>query len=268
MPIGRANDFITVGAQVVYDKAGSTSFKTTSLLPTLNFHKSLSGEKNTYLSLGFMGGMVQRSIDRSKITTASQYDGSGYNPFLDINENVVDYNKTYGDASVGLSFNSQIGESEYDNFFIGAAYHHFNRPQNSFYRNPAIELDPKWVYSFGLRMGLNPNTYLDVQGDFNKQGTYTEILAGAMVGFALSGYDFKESLYNIHFGGFVRWNDAIIPVIKLDFLPFSAAFSYDVNVSQLRTASQGRGGFELSISYRGFFDRSNSSQNAILCPRF
>jgi type IX secretion system PorP/SprF family membrane protein len=268
MPIGGANDFITLGGQIVYDKAGTTNFKTTSLLPTINYHKSLSGEKNTYLSLGFMGGMVQRSIDRSKITTASQYDGSGYNPFLDINEDIANYNKTYGDASVGLSFNSQIGESEYDNFFVGAAFHHFNRPQNSFYRNPAIELDPKWVYSFGLRMGLTPNTYLDVQGDFNKQGTYTEVLAGAMVGFGLSGYDFNESYYNIHFGGFVRWNDAIIPVIKIDFLPFSAAFSYDINVSQLRTASQGRGGFELSISYRGFFDRSNSSQNAILCPRF
>jgi type IX secretion system PorP/SprF family membrane protein len=268
MPIGGANDFLTIGGQIVYDRAGTTRFTTTHILPTVNYHKSLSGEKNTYLSLGFMGGLVQRSIDRSKITTASQYDGSGFNPFLDINENVANFNLSYADASVGLSFSSQIGESEYDNFFAGAAYHHFNRPINSFYRNPAIELNPKWVYSMGLRMGLTPNTYLDIQADYTTQGTYTEVIGGALIGFALAGYDFNESPYNIHFGAFTRWGDAIIPVIKIDYEPFSVAFSYDINYSPLRTASQGRGAFEFSLSWKGFFDRSNSSQNAILCPRF
>lgn len=268
MPIGTGNDYLTVGTQVVYDRAGTTRFTTTSLLPALNYHKALSGDRNTYLSLGFMGGFVQRSIDRSKITTASQFDGSGYNPLLDINEDLADYNRVYGDASVGLSFNSAIGDKEYDNFFIGAAYHHFNRPSNAFYRNPAIELNPKWVFSGGLRMGLTPNTYLDIQGDYSRQGSYTEVLAGAMVGFALNGYDFSESVYNIHFGAFTRWSDAIIPTLKIDFLPFTASFSYDVNISSLRTASQGRGGFEFALSYRGFVNRDNSTRNAILCPRF
>lgn len=269
MPVGRGEDFLTLGGQFLYDRAGTTRFTTTHVLPVLNYHKALSGEKNTYLSLGFMGGMVQRSIDRNRITTSSQFDGSGYNPTLDINENLANFSLTYADASVGISLNSQLGASEYDNFFIGAAYHHFNRPQNSFYRNPGIELNPRWVYSAGLRMGMTPNTYLDIQADYSTQGAYTQILAGAMVGFALNGYDFKESLYNLHFGAFSRWGDAIIPVIKLDYSPFTVSFSYDINVSQLRTASMGRGGFEFSISYLGFFlQRANSSKNAILCPRF
>jgi type IX secretion system PorP/SprF family membrane protein len=268
MPIGGANDFMTIGAQIMYDVAGTTNFKTTHLLPAINYHKSLSDNRNTYLSLGFMGGWVQRSIDRSKITTNSQFDGSGYNPALDINESVVNYNLNYADASVGMTFNSAIGESEYDNFFIGVAYHHFNRPQNSFYRNPGIELNPKWVYSVGARFGITPQTYITLQADHNRQGTYTETLAGGMVGLALTGYDFTESQHAIHFGAFMRWKDALIPVVKMDFLPFSVAFSYDINTSPLRTASQGRGGFELSISYVSFFDRDNSTKNAVLCPRF
>ncbi len=268
MPIGGANDFITVGGQLMYDIAGSTDFKTTHVLPAVNYHKSLSGNKNTYLSMGFMGGWVQRSIDRSKITTNSQYDGSGYNAALDINESVVNYNKSYADASVGMSFNSSIGESEYDNYFIGVAYHHFNRPNNSFYHNPSIELNPKWVYSAGVHFGITSQTYLNLQADYNKQGSYTETLVGGMVGFALAGYDLTESQYNFHVGAFMRWKDAIIPVVKLDFRPFSVAFSYDINTSALRTASQGRGGFELSISYINFSDRDNSTKNAVLCPRF
>ena len=60
----------------------------------------------------------------------------------------------------------------------------------------------------------------------------------------------------------------MIPVIKLDYNPFAIAISYDVNVSELKTASQGRGGMELSITYAGFFERDNSSSNAVRCPRF
>ncbi len=268
MPVGNGDDFLTMGGQIIYDRAGTTRFTTTHLLPAINFHKSLSGEKNTYLSLGFMGGMVQRSIDRSRITTASQFDGSGYNAALDINEDVANYNLIYGDASVGLSFNSQLSENENDNFFIGAAYHHFNRPKNSFYRNPAIELSPKWVYSLGVKTNVTYNTYLTIQADYTHQGSYSEILAGALVGFGLGNDVFSETQQSIHFGLFTRWSDALIPVVRVDFLPFSTTFSYDANISKLRTASQGRGGFEISISYQGFFDRHNSAKNAILCPRF
>jgi len=39
-------------------------------------------------------------------------------------------------------------------------------------------------------------------------------------------------------------------------------------VSQLKTASQSRGGFELSIAYIGFLDRDNSSRDKVLCPKF
>ena len=119
MPLGGSNDFLTIGGQLMYDKAGSTNFTTTHLLPAINFHKSLSDQNNAFLSLGFMGGLVQRSIDPSKITTNSQWDGSGYNPTLNINESLANYNLKYGDASVGMSFNSGIGKSEYDNFFVG-----------------------------------------------------------------------------------------------------------------------------------------------------
>lgn len=268
MPIGNGSDFITIGAQIMFDVAGATNFKTTHWLPAVNYHKSLSGNKNTYLSMGFMGGLVQRSIDRSKITTNSQYDGTGWNPTLDINESLTNFNLSYADASVGLSFNSSIGDSEYDNYFLGVAYHHFNRPSNSFYRKPEIELNPKWVYSGGVRFGLTSQTYLNLQADYTQQGSHTEVIAGGLVGLALGGYDFNESKQNIHFGAFMRLRDAIIPVVKLDFMPFSVALSYDINTSALRTASQGRGGFEVSISYINFLDRNNTTKNAVLCPRF
>jgi hypothetical protein len=66
----------------------------------------------------------------------------------------------------------------------------------------------------------------------------------------------------------MRLNDALIPVVKIDYSPFSVSFSYDVNISKLKTSSYGRGGFELALSYIGFTHRDNSYVNDVLCPKF
>ena len=257
-PIGRGDDFVTAGIQVFYDKAGTVDYSNTQILPALNYHKSLSNEKNMYLSLGFMGGWVQHKIDLSKVTTNSTYDGMG------INENLTDPTYTYLDGSVGLSFNSTLNGLFHNNYFLGVAYHHFNRPNNSFYKNKAIELNPKWVFSGGLRFGVNDYTFITLQGDHSRQGEFTETIFGGMYGLKI-GDDPDVPTYIVHLGTFMRWNDALIPAIKLDYHPFSVSFSYDANISKLKPSSHGRGGFELSVTFIKNIDRSSG---ALLCPRF
>ncbi len=266
-PVGKSNDFITTGLQILYDKAGITNFITSNVYPALNYHKSLNDTKSKYLSLGIMGGYVQRRIDRSKITTNNQYDGNGYNPALSDGETLTKFSYHYWDASFGLSFNSAIAGSETDYYFIGAAYHHLNRPENSFYVNPPVELNPKFVFSGGVNLSVDDVSSITLQADYLKQGNYYETIGGFTYSRKL-GDDYENPLYVIHLGAYLRWKDAFIPVVKLDYLPFSVAVSYDVNVSALKTSSEYRGGFELSITYAGFLDRNNTTKNAVLCPKF
>ena len=242
LPVRRSDDFVTIGMQLFYDKAGTVSFTNTQILPALNYHKSLSQERVRYFSLGFMGGWVQHSIDLSKITTNSSYDGMG------IGENITDPNYSYLDGSVGMSFNSDIKNNPESNYYIGVAYHHFNRPGNSFYKNKEIEVNPKWVFSGGLKLNVNDYSYLSLQGDYSKQGSFKELVLGIMYGLKF-GDDPDNPAYGIHLGTFLRWNDALIPVIKLDYSPFSVAFSYDANISKLKPSSHGRGGFEISLCW-------------------
>ena len=251
MPVGKGDDFVTWGMQLFYDRAGSVSFTQTKIFPALNYHKSISNEKNTYLSLGFMGGWVQHSIDLSRVTTNSQYEGMG------LGENITDPTYSYMDGSVGLSLNSVMKNHPDNNYYIGGAYHHFNRPGNSFYKNKNIELNPKWVFSGGLKLGVNEYTYITLQGDHSRQGSFKETIFGAMYGLKIGAYP-DEPDYAIHFGTFIRWNDALIPVVKLDYSPFSVSLSYDANISKLKPSSHGRGGFEIGISWIGkLADKSN-----------
>jgi type IX secretion system PorP/SprF family membrane protein len=266
-PIGKGDDFITIGGQILYDKAGTIALQSTHILPALNYHKSLSADKNRYLSLGFMGGWVQRSIDRSKITTNSQYDGTGFNPGLSINEPGLNNSYSYLDASIGMSFNTQVGDNTDNNIYLGVAYHHFNKATKiSFYGKPNYEMIPKWVASGGLRMNMNDYAFFTLLADYSKQGTFTEILGGALYSWKLDAIE--DPKYILHGGAFLRWKDALIPVVKLEFKPMAVSLSYDANISQLKTASRGRGGFEVALSYQAYLNKTNSSAEAVRCPVF
>jgi type IX secretion system PorP/SprF family membrane protein len=266
-PIGKKDDFITIGAQILYDKAGTVSLSATHVLPALNYHKSLSTERNMYLSLGFMGGWVQRRIDRSKITTNSQYDGTGFNPNLSDGETNLRNSYSYLDASVGMSFNMQLGENKDDNLYLGLAYHHFNKATKvSFYGNPNYEMIPKWVGSAGLRMNISEQSFFSIETNYSSQGPYKETMVGALFSKRLG--EPGSDKYLIHGGGYLRWSDAFIPMVKLEAKPVSIAFSYDANISQLKSASKGRGGFELSLTYQKHRDSDLTDADDVRCPRF
>ncbi len=270
VPVGQGNDFATIGAEVLYDKAGTTALTSTHLLPVLNYHKSLSNENNMYLSLAAMGGYVQRSIDRNKITTNSQFDGVHYVPGSNTGEYFANGNYHYFDATVGMSFNTQIGKSQDDNMYAGVAYHHLNRAKNiSFYTDYDQEMAPKWVFSGGVRTSIEAGSYITIEGDYTKQLAYTSTVIGMIWSKKLDGdNDGNNAKYLIHAGGYYRLNDAFIPVVKLEAKPIAIALSYDANVSELKRVSKGRGGFEISITYQKFTNGYNSSVEATRCPRF
>lgn len=261
------DDYLTMGAQVLYDRAGAVAMTSTHILPALNYHKSLSNERSSYLSLGVMGGYVQRRIDPSKITTNAQYDGHEYNELTYNGETFPSPSYSYFDGSVGLSFNTELGYEPGNNMYAGIAYHHFNKAKKvSFYTESNIELTPKWVASAGIRKNVTDYNYVTVEADYSKQGAYKEIIGGLLYSMKLESPD--EPRYIVHGGAYVRWGDAIIPVAKLEMKPLSFAVSYDVNISKLNQGSKGRGGFEISVVYQKFLDRENSAINAVRCPKF
>ncbi len=268
VPVGTGDDFLSIGGQILFDKAGTAALSATHVLPVFNYHKSLSAEKNKYLSIGFMAGVVTRSIDRSKITTNSQFDGSGYNSNWSDGESFERSSYSYFDGSVGLSFNSQIGANPDNNYFIGLGYHHFNKAANiSFYNNKDNRMLAKWVVSTGIKVNTNEFSYITIHADHSQQGPYTETIGGLMYSMKLGG-DPSNPMYLIHGGAMLRWKDAIIPVAKIEMNPFTVSISYDANISKLKSASQARGGMELGLSYQKFFDKNITSKDATRCPRF
>ena len=257
-----SDDYLTIGAQVFHDRAGTTNLTTTQLLPAINYHKPLSAEKNVYLSVGFMGGLVQRRVDRSRMTTNSTYDGHG-----DGESNLLQTQYSYFDGSTGLSLSTQLNENPQNILLLGVAYHHFTKPKNSFFNDQTIVVPAKMVFTLDAKLALGEQFTTTFHNDVVKQGIYREIISGGLIGYKVGPYS-EEPDAVLRLGGFYRWGDAFIPVAQLDYRTFSLSLSYDVNVSGLTPTSYGKGGFEFAVTYAGFSNRENSTANAVKCPVF
>ena len=100
---------------------------------------------------------------------------------------------------------------------------------------------------------------------YSSQAGATNVVAGGAVGFTLN--EDEENPTNFYAGAWTRFNnvnDALIPYLGLEFGGFRLGASYDVNISALKTASQSRGGLEISLIYI----KRPAGYRAVPCPRF
>lgn len=258
-----SNDYLSLGVQVTNDIAGDSRLGKTQILPVLAFHKSLSTQNDAYLSLGFIGGAVQQRFDQSKLKFDDQFVNGAYSPTNPTHDVFNRTNVTYWDAGVGMKYSSDFG---YDNkFYVGAAYFHLSQPKVAFAQSNDIRLNRKFVINAGLSAATGEFDRVILYLDYFTQGGHSQ----AQGGFLYRHDVLQEDIdYNISLSGgaMIRWNDAVIPVVKLDYYNLGIGLTYDVNISKLKQASRSRGGFEVTLSYSNFLNIRNSSAEKVRCP--
>jgi len=260
-----SNDYFTIGLQTTNDIAGDSRLLRTQVFPVFNFHKSLNSEKDTYLSAGLMGGPVMQRFDPSQLSFDDQFVNGSYSPVNPTKQVFTNTGFTYWDIAAGLSFNSVVGRDI--RYYVGAGLFHFTKPKVAFQEQYDIVLNPKWVINAGLSKPINDADKVIFYADYFMQGGARQIQGGLLL-----SHDFLQGTENqkiaISGGLFYRYKDALIPVIKLDYNKLGLGINYDVNISKLKTASQYRGSFEITISYQGYSSNQNSSLKKVRCPEF
>ena len=265
MPLGgNSDDFITMGLQATDDVAGDSKLSRIQLLPVMNFHKSLKGSNPGYLSAGFMGGPVFQHFDPSKLSFDDQFVNGSYSTSNPTRQVFTNTNFTFWDFSAGLSYSSVAGENVY--YYLGAGLFHILEPKVAFQQQFDIKLNRKWMFNVGLSLPVSEVDKLVLYGDYFTQGGSRQGQGGLIITHDMS--QFQDEKFGISGGMFYRWMDAIIPMVKLDMNKLGLGLSYDINTSKLKTASQYRGGLELTLSYKGYTNNSNSSVNKVKCPSF
>ena len=252
----RAFSRTAAGLSFYNDKAGDGNMGTSQVNFSLASYVPLT--RNSSIAAGLLASVVQRTIDFSKLIFPEQYNGNNYDPSIYNGENVASQSFIYADFAAGLNwsvgYNARaIGSNDDFKANVGVSVYHINKPEQKFLTGSAENLNRKFVLHGDILKGI-PNTKMALAPTylFQFQGTAKEILFGTM----LKYYFREDSKYtgilqksSVGLGAYYRNNDALILSLLLEYQQYAIGFSYDVNVSRLKTASSGRGGPEIFIRY-------------------
>jgi len=252
--------FWGLGLNVFADKAGEGDLKTTSADIFIAYHIRLS--QNSFLSGGLTGGILQRSINPSQLRFENQFDGKGHNPSLSSGETFAYQNFIKPSVGVGVSYAwgddksaNVISNNNYAGKKLNIGFSVFNvsQPYYSFIKSSADKLALRYtgflMSSFGIE---NTNMAIIPSVLINMQNKASEVMLGGMVRYTLreqSRYTEKLKGAALSVGGYYRWGDAFSPAMMIESGSLAFGLSYDLNVSGLKTASNGRGGFEFMIRF-------------------
>jgi len=247
--------FMGVGLSIFSDQAGVAKIRKTTAL--LNLSGLVKLGKKSAMSVGLAGGTAASNGDYTKLTYASQFNGNTIDPT--VNSNETPYRQfTTLDVAAGvayefMSFKRDQDHDDMTSIKIALGAFHLNRPSQEYGFGSAYRLPVR--YSAALtgvfdiedtRFSLMPAVV------YQKQEQYEMLVLGSFVKYRMSTgtkVTGEKTQNAIGFGLFYRTRDAIIPKLSMDFGDVSFGMSYDVNVSGYRTASQGMGGFEVSLRY-------------------
>lgn len=257
------NNYVALGLQMTNDLAGDSKMGKTQILPCLTFHKSLNGEEDTYLSIGIIGGLVQQRFDATKLQFDEQFLNGSFNSNNPTRENFTNTNTSYFDIGTGILFSNK--SSDDIKYYLGASFFHFNKPKVAFDQSKDIRLNKKIMVNVGVSLPSGEYNKVTLYGDYFSQGGNSQIQGGVLYSMDILRQTDDEAI-TTDVGTLLRWNDAIIPTVKLNYYNIGMGFTYDINISSLKPASLLRGGFEATLTYSNFLNFKNSSSEKTRCP--
>jgi type IX secretion system PorP/SprF family membrane protein len=255
------NDNWGIGVTAFSDKSASGVLQENNLALSTAYHKGLDEDGNHQLGIGFQVGYLEKRLTTTsdKLRFGDQLEPSGWTGV----SNDVFANKflkaSHYDLNAGLLYSGSTSNT--NNFYLGVSMYHITRPKESFIGANYLA-NPRFTVYGGGYFGVNDQTVLYGSALHSQQAKSSETLVGSAIGITPNPEALKPSTI---FGGvWFRFGDAIIPYVALEVNDFKFGFSYDINISPLRTASNTRGGVEMSLIYI----KKPDTDKPLPCPTF
>lgn len=251
-----------IGLFLLRDYAGSGKLTSTSV--NLQYAYNFKIVRWLYVKPGIQMGLYNRSIDYSRLIFGDQLSFEGNIP--------VSSEKGFGESILLFDYaTSLLFYSE--NFWLGTTFDHLPFPNESLLGAESANPMKLVVYG-GVRFAIKKKLqlikqdYISLSFIYKKQDVFKQLDVGfywerfpVQLGVTYRGIPFVKSKYN-----FLN-HDAVISKIGFMFERFSIGYSYDFNVSELRSFSGGA--HEVSLIF--LFNRNQEVKKrikALPCPNF
>jgi type IX secretion system PorP/SprF family membrane protein len=260
------DDYLSGGLSIYNDRSGDGNLANLSTLASLAYHKFLGEESKAALSVGLQGGYTQKSIDLSRLYWQDEFRNGGFQP--GVTGEQLNPKVKYFTANAGLSFQHMVSEGF--SYQLGIAGHNLNQPRESFLKKANNEV--------GLGMRINGQLGAIIKGGerlfikpafmYQTQTAATEMIGGTEFLYIVGEPDIQSVATGVFVGGWYRFGDATLITAGLEFKGFRVGFAYDYNMSNLKVASGGNGGFEIALRYIKPNALDFAKRIAFPCARF
>jgi type IX secretion system PorP/SprF family membrane protein len=233
------------GISLYQDRTGDSHFSTLQLNASVSYRIKLNRDSTQFITAGVQSGITQRRIDYSNLSYDNQFNGYIYDPNIPSVESYQNAGRVYANLNSGINWTYNIKERT--GISAGIAFYNLTRPKQSFFGNDAIRLDRRLNLNIASQVKLSEKIDLLPSALFMVQGTFSEFVVGSSVKYILNSN--RYSYRALRVGGWARTRDAGFVSAGMDYDNWYVGLSYDINFSNLRPASYGRGGFELAVIY-------------------
>lgn len=254
-----------VGAGVVFnnDNTGDSKFRTTILNVVGSYAIPFKKDSNQKFTIGFQTGFTNKTLSYDELRFDAQYNGISYDDGLPNRESFNASSQNFFNLHAGITYDNQIEERK--NLRIGASLFNITKPKESYFNNQAIRVDRRFSGFASYQFPVHEKIDVIPAMFYMQQGKYFEYIVGARGKYILTeAVGARQSAY---LGLFFRTKDAGFITAEYDYNNWHFGLSYDINLSTLKQASNGRGGIELSAIYILKLFKPNRYKH-IICPDY
>jgi type IX secretion system PorP/SprF family membrane protein len=254
-----SSDTWGVGVMGYADNSANGAIKFNYASFSTAYHKGLDEDGLHQIGVGFQVTYANTIVNTSLLTFEDQLTTAGFTGITSEVFSSNTLNSNYIDLNAGLLYNGSTNDQ--NNFYFGLSMYHINRPKQQFV-GAEYFLTPRTNFHAGGYFAIGQTTTMHLSALQMFQGGFSETMVGGAIQLNTNPNEIKST--SLYIGTWMRFNDAIIPYLGLEFGDYRLGASYDYNTSLIRTATQNRGGIEISLVYI----RRPSNERPVNCPKF
>lgn len=251
-----------IGFNVVNDDQGDALLLNRRYNLNFSIGQYLDPRQEHSISVGFQGGLGQRSIDYGNTYWDNQWVGQGFARYLDPNEPLLSDVKSYFDLSTGLQY-SYTSDGLVD-ISTGVSMYHFNNPDVSLYIDTAeTVLQRRHNVHFELVHRIRDNSMFATRPSFlySRQHDRGNLLIGNQFQFLFkegtrtTGKRSEASMSLGVFGRFGRKATDVVGSLVFELAGFTFGAGYDIPLGSVNNVTGAQGAVEFMIGYRSGYRR-------------
>lgn len=247
--------FMGLGVTFFSDQAGVAKVRKNNIL--LNASGLVKLGNTSAISVGLAGGAASTNGNYDKLTYESQFNGNTMDPAVS-NQEPLYRQYTTVDVAAGIAYEFAKYKRDQDHddvssFKISLGAFHLNRPVQEYGPGSESRMPIRWTAAFTSVFDLEDTKFtVNPTVVYHAEGKYEELFLGSYVKFRMNTgtkVTGEKTQNALGIGLFYRNKDAIVAKLIADIGDYSVGVAYDINVSGYRVASNGMGGFEISLRY-------------------